>query len=252
MIEVFSDTNELYRCAAEKYVAISRRAIQDRGRFLAVLPGGTTPLQLFGLLSGEYNPRTDWTRSHFFWTDERCVPSNDPANNFHQARMALFNKIDIPEGNIHRILTDKDPQTAAKEYAKTLEGFAESPGKYPAFDFVLLGMGEDGHTASLFPESPVDPDTPTLAVTANYQGRPSNRVTLTPVIFNQSRYILFIVTGSKKAQALLKTLERNGDPVAIPARRIQPLNGELHWLVDREAAGKIIKNKETVLTWKWH
>ncbi|MBM3126419.1 MAG: 6-phosphogluconolactonase [Chloroflexi bacterium] len=252
MIEIFSDTNELYRFAAEEFVAMSRRAIRDRGQFLAVLPGGTTPLPLFDLLSGEYKRRMDWTRTHFFWTDERCVPSNTPDNNYFQARMGLFDKIDLPEGNIHRILTDKDPQTAAGEYAKTLESFAESPGKHPAFDFVLLGMGEDGHTASLFPNSPVDPQTPTLAVDANYRGRPSNRITLTPVIFNQSRYILFIVTGSKKAPALLRALEKNGDPVAIPARRIQPLTGELHWIVDREAAVNILKNKETVLPWKLH
>ena len=233
---------ELSNSAKRSFIEIANETIKARGRFLTVLSGGFTPLKLYEKLAKE---NLDWTRVHFFWGDERCVPVDDPGNNFGQAKKVWFDNIGAT--NIHRIKSDPstgsgqrfEPARAASDYAATLKVFAEPPLDWPRFDLVLLGMGEDGHTASLFPGSPVDVDSPTLAVTANYQDRPANRVTLTPMVFNQAREIWFLVTGSSKAETLRKVLKGEYKPDVYPAQRIQPVNGNLVWMID-EAAGSLL------------
>jgi len=191
-------------------------------------------MKLYALLATE---KLDWTRMHFFWGDERCVPVNDPGNTYGMMREILFDKIGAT--NIHRVESELEPAAAARAYAKTLSGFADAPFDFPRFDLVLLGMGDDGHTASLFPGSPVNIDSPTIAVTAHYQDRPANRISLTPKVFNQAREVWFLVTGAGKAETLRRVITGEKHPEQLPAQRIQPENGNLTWLVD-EAAGKYI------------
>jgi 6-phosphogluconolactonase len=235
MIRVFKDINELSQYAANSFAEIANQSIAERGRFLTALSGGNTPMQLYKLLGESFHDKVDWTRTHFFWGDERCVPVDDAGNSYGQTKKVLFDKIDIPDENIHRVLSELEPDSASREYARTLSGFAEPPLAWPRFDLTLLGMGDDGHTASLFPNSPVDVDSPTLAVTANYQGRPANRVTLTPKVLNSSRNIMFLVCGKSKAAVLSKVFNDNYEPEELPVQRIVPENGSLTLLIDEEA-----------------
>jgi 6-phosphogluconolactonase len=235
MIKVFNGINELSQYAANLFIEIANQSIVKRGRFLAALSGGSTPMRLYELLGNKFQNEVDWSCIHFFWGDERCVPVKDAGNSYGQTKKVLFDKINIPDENIHRVLSELEPDSAASDYARTLKIFAEPPLEWPRFDLVLLGMGDDGHTASLFPNSSVEVDSPTLAVTANYQGRPANRVTLTPKVLNSSRNIVFLVTGKSKAETLSRVLGNLYTPQQLPAQRIAPTDGNLDWLIDQEA-----------------
>lgn len=233
-IQKFRDSDELSQAATAAFIELANRAITERGRFLVSLSGGSTPMKLYERLANE---TLDWTRIHFFWGDERCVPVDDPGNTYGQTKKILFDEIGTT--NIHRIEAELEPAQAAQAYAHTLSEFADAPFDFPHFDLVLLGMGDDGHTASLFPGSSVEIDTPIIAVSAHYQDRPANRVSLTPKVFNQAREIWFLVTGAGKAETLRNVIKGDGNLELYPARRIQPVNGNLIWMVD-EAAGKFL------------
>ncbi|PIV28147.1 MAG: 6-phosphogluconolactonase [Anaerolineae bacterium CG03_land_8_20_14_0_80_58_20] len=236
-IRIFKDADELSRAAADLFVTLAVQSIRERGRFLVALSGGSTPMALYRLLARE---PIDWTRIHVFWGDERLVPPEDAENSYGQAREALLKHIPIPTENIHRVASELDPVAAARDYASILREFAAPPLDWPRFDLVLLGLGEDGHTASLFPGSPVDATEPVIAVTAQYQGRPARRVTLTPLVFNAARQVIFLVTGANKAVTLRGVFDDYNSSEQIPAKRIQPADGQVTWLVDK-AAGKEIK-----------
>jgi 6-phosphogluconolactonase len=211
----------------KSFIQIASEAIESRGRFLVSLAGGNTPMKLYEKLS---NVKLDWTRVHFFWGDERCVPINDDGNSYGQTKKILFDKIGVT--NIHRVNTDLPPASAATHYAHALNFFADAPLDFPRFDLVLLGLGEDGHTASLFPNSPVDVEESVIPVTAQYQDRPANRVTLTPKVFNEAKEIWFLVAGKNKAEILNKVINGEKNLELYPAQRIQPKNGNLIWWVD--------------------
>jgi 6-phosphogluconolactonase len=236
MVRIFKDSDELSRVAADMFVTLATQAIRERGRFIVALSGGSTPTALYRLLARE---PLDWTRVHIFWGDERLVPPDDPESSYGQAREVLLKHLPIPSENIHRVASDLEPDAAATDYARVLKGFAAPPLDWPRFDLVLLGMGEDGHTASLFPGSPVDATEPVIAVTAHYQGRPAQRVTLTPLVFNAARQVVFLVTGANKAVTLTGVFGDYNSVEQIPAKRIQPTDGKVTWLVD-EAAGMMI------------
>lgn len=222
----------------KSFFQLANQAIESRGRFLISLAGGGTPMKLYEKLAAS-REKLDWTRVHFFWGDERCVPIDDAGNNFGQVKKVLLDKIHAT--NIHRINTDLKPDSAATHYAHTLNFFADAPLAFPCFDLVLLGLGEDGHTASLFPNSPVEVDEPVISVTANYQDRPANRVTLTQKVFNEAHEIWFLVTGKNKAEILNTVINGENNLALYPAQRIQPTNGNLVWWIDEEA-GKLLEN----------
>lgn len=241
-VHIFKDLEELSQLAAELFVSQSVQSIADRDHFLVALNGGSTPNRLFQLLATDFRKRVDWSKVQVFWGDERCVPPDDPGSSYGQARETLLKHVAIPEMNIHRVEGELGPVGASVDYAVTLKRFASSPTDWPRFDLVYLGMGEDGHTASLFPGSPVEVSKPTMPVTAHYQDRPANRVTLTPVVFNDARMIAFMATGEKKAQTLAEVLSDRYNPELYPAQRIHPTNGRLTWLVDEAAASRLPKN----------
>ncbi|MBI5824172.1 MAG: 6-phosphogluconolactonase [Chloroflexi bacterium] len=234
MITTLKDISELSQYAARSFIGIANKAIEERGRFLVALSGGSTPMRLYELLGDQFQNDVDWSRAHFFWGDERCVPVDDAGNSYGQTKKILFDKIGAT--NIHRVNSDLAPDSAAMDYAHTLKVFSEPPLDWPRFDLVLLGMGDDGHTASLFPNSPVDVTSPTLAVTANYQDRPASRVTLTQLVINDAREIWFLVAGKNKAETLLNVLDGAYKPRLYPAQRIKPVDGNLVWMIDEEAA----------------
>ncbi len=232
-IEIFNTTDELFHAAAEAIAGYLAAAIRARGRASFVLTGGNTPKAVYELLAASpLSEHLDWRQVLLFWGDERCVPPDDPASNYGMAWRTLISRLLIPAENIHRILGElADPTEAAELYENGIRSTfpRESP---PSFDLVLLGMGDDGHTASLFPGTTWDEE---RWVVANYVARlESNRVTMTPRILNAARKILFLTSGSSKASALAGVLEdRTG---AYPAKRIQPQSGDLTWMVDKAAA----------------
>jgi 6-phosphogluconolactonase len=236
-VRIFKEYEALSIAAAEFFVETAAQALQSRERFLVALSGGGTPTGLYKLLAEEpYRHQVDWSRAFVFWGDERCVPPDDPGSNYHQAVDLLLSHLPIPEENILRVKGELEPAEASDEYAQVLRRFAAPSQNWPRFDLVLLGMGADGHTASLFPGSQVEVASPTLAVTANYQDRPAKRVTLTPLVLNSARKVLFLVTSEAKASTLKEVLSGAYRPGQLPAQRIQPTDGKLVWLVDEAAA----------------
>jgi 6-phosphogluconolactonase len=243
-LKIFPDIQSMSRFAAEQIVEVTRAAVASRGRALIALSGGSTPQTLFELLAQPpYRDQLAWKQIHFFWADERCVPPDHPQSNYGQAKRALFDHIPLPPENIHRLQGELEPVLAAEEYIKELGKFSEGKQAWPCFDFVLLGMGADGHTASLFPDSinPAEQTSPAIAVTASYQGRPAERVSLTPLVFNYAKNVLFLVSGPEKADALGEVLSGPADPQHFPAQRIRPVDGKVTWIVDEAAAQGIVK-----------
>ena len=238
-LRIFKDTERLSQHAANIFVEQAAQAIAMHSRFLVALKGGNTPVRLFQLLATEYHDKVDWHNIHVFWGDERCVPPDDPRSCYGQAQGLLLSHVPIPEANIHRVKGELTPAEASTEYTQVLKSFAEDNLEFPRFDLVYLGMGEDGHTASLFPGSPVQVTETVIPVTAQYQDRPANRVTMTQLVFNQAYMVVFMATGEKKAVTLAEVLSDRYNPAQYPAQRIDPQVGQLIWLVDESAASKL-------------
>ena len=248
---IFDDYESLSRIAVEHTIFLARTAVAERGQFTFALSGGGTPQRLFELLAyPEYVEQISWPEMHIFWGDERCVPPDQEGSSYKQAYDAFLCKVPIPTRNIHRIRGELPPAEAADDYARLLLEFVHlhpptplslNKQDFPRFDLVLLGMGTDGHTASLFPGPIPDREraSPTLPVTAHYGDRPANRVSLTPLVFNTARNIFFLATGAAKAETLHAVLNGSHDPEHLPAQRIQPENGQVTWFVDQEAAKKL-------------
>jgi len=228
---ICQDDTSLARAAAERFVTLTQEAIAARGRFDVALAGGGTPRTTYKLLATpELASQVDWSRVHVFWGDERSVPPTDPDSNARMARETLLDRVGIPEASIHRIRGEWPPEAAAQDYEREI---LEILGKQPRFDLILLGMGTDGHTASLFPGSAAICENERLVVAAYVKALKAWRITITLPLINAARHVLILVSGTTKAEALARI--RSGQP--LPAALVSPVNGRLTWLVDRAAAG---------------
>ena len=237
-IVIVPDAEALARSGAQRFVQLAQQASDSRGRFTAALSGGSTPHGMYRLLAEEpYRSEVPWQQVHLFWGDERCVPPDHPGSNYRMAEEALLSHVPVPPENVHRVQGELAPQQAARAYGRDLEDFFCGP--HARFDLVQLGLGSDGHTASLFPGAAALQETTDLvaAVEAHYEDRPACRITLTLPAINMSRHILFLVTGSSKAEILREVLSEPRGP--LPAQRVRPTAGELAWLVDEAAAGEL-------------
>jgi 6-phosphogluconolactonase len=237
-VSVYPDVDSLSRAAAEMFSQVADQVIDERKRLLIAISGGSTPKRLFQILSRPpYAQGLAWESIHFFWCDERLVPADHPESNFAQADKWLFSQINIPVENLHRMRGEATPAKAVDEYRRLLESFGEDDLQWPRLDLAFLGLGADGHTASLFPGvfHPEEMSSPVVAVTADYQGRPGGRLTLTPLVLNSARNVIFMVTGKDKANAVSGTLTGLTDLAKWPAQRIRPLDGKLIWMLDDEA-----------------
>jgi len=246
-VRIFETAAELYDVAAARIVELAAKAVVSRDRFLLVLAGGETPKPLYQKLAREpLRTALPWRKTHLFWGDERAVPPDDAQSNYRMAAEQLLHALSLPEANVHRIPGELSAAAAAREYSQELRAMADGGQAWPRFDLVLLGLGSDGHTASLFPGSmhPSRSAQATLAVTGSYEQRATSRVTLTPPVFNSARNIFFLVSGEGKADVLANVLEGNKSAVRYPARRIKPHNGCVTWFVDSAAASKLTTRHE--------
>ena len=240
-VEILVDAPLLARRAAEYFVQWSGDAIRTGGRFTVALAGGSTPRQMYGLLAGpSFSSRVDWEHVHFFWGDERCVPPEHSDSNYRMAWEALLSGIYIPDANIHRIQAELPAEEAALAYERELRQFFGD--EIPCFDLILLGLGPDGHTASLFPGSPALRETSRWVVPVSHAAPPPplvSRVTLTPPVLNAAAKVVFLVSGAGKAGRLVQVLRGPLQPERLPAQTVQPVTGRLLWLVDQAAAARL-------------
>ena len=233
-IQVYPNSARLMQAAAEVVAAAGEAAIAAQRRFNLVLAGGQTPAALYSLLAANpYAARLNWEAVHVFWGDERCVPPNHPESNYRMARETLLDHVPIPPRNVHRVRGEDDPVRAALAYQDELRAHFNGP---PRFDLVLLGMGADGHTASLFPGAPALAEHVRLAVAAFATHSGSWRVTLTYPALNAAALVVFLVSGGSKAETLRAVLEGPQRPAELPAQAVRPTGGRLLWLADADAA----------------
>jgi 6-phosphogluconolactonase len=239
---VVEDGAALARAGADEFEGRAAEAVAAGGAFRVVLSGGSTPRGLLSLLASDpYRARLPWGAIHFFWGDERPVPPDHPDSNYGMARETLLSRVPVPPNNVHRIPgEEEDLGVAAAAYERTLKGVFRLTGEErPRFDLVYLGLGSDGHTASLFPGTKALHEERRLVV-ANWVGKLySHRITLTAPVLNAAALVVFLVAGADKAVPLKAVLEGPREPDQLPAQLIQPEGGRLVWLVDRPAAARL-------------
>ena len=248
-IEVLATAADLFHAAAEEFVRLARTAIGAQGRFTVALAGGSTPKALYSLLASNYADFV-WNRVFLFFGDERHVPPTDPDSNYRMVEESLLAKIKpaIPAENVFRVAAENpDAAAAASDYESQLRKFFElrsevrpgdRPGEFPRFDLILLGMGPDGHTASLFPDSAALDEQSRLVV-ANWVAKfNTHRITFTFPVLNRAAEVMFMVSGGDKADMLRQVLEGKSTP-PLPSQRVQPSDGKLLWMIDEAAAAKL-------------
>ncbi|HET6179173.1 MAG TPA: 6-phosphogluconolactonase [Candidatus Sulfotelmatobacter sp.] len=237
-VRTLTTPQELFAAAAEEVVHAASEAVAQRGRFTIALSGGSTPKSLFNLLATNARTTLPWDHMYFFWGDERHVPPTDPESNYRMADEAMLSKIPVAAGNVFRILAENpNADAAAADYEQALRKFfALEVGAAPRFDLILLGMGPDGHTASLFPNSAALQEKSRLVVANWVEKFKTHRLTFTLPVLNAARSVAFLVSGTDKASALKAVLQSDAPGEQYPAKLVQPTNGSLIWMVDRAAA----------------
>ncbi len=235
---VFPSTDEVLSGLADFFVAQARAAVAARGRFAVALSGGSSPKKLYELLaSAAYRGQVSWPQVFFFFGDERNVPADDPQSNYRMAKTALLDPLGIPAAQVFPVNTTLPPAEAARAYTQTIaDFFAETPAR---FDLVLLGLGDNSHTASLFPHTSVLRATTADAQVVFVEELQADRITLTAPLINQARAVAFLVFGADKAAAVRRVLHGERNVAEYPAQLIAPAAGEAHWFLDQAAASEL-------------
>jgi 6-phosphogluconolactonase len=233
-LRVFESPQDVAAALADLFVAQARAAIEGRGTFFAALAGGRTPQAAYALLAEpERRDAIDWPHVSISFGDERCVPPESDDSNYKMAFDSFLSKVPVPPRNVHRMHGEDEPARAARDYAQVL---VETMGEAPRFDLMFLGMGEDGHTASLFPGTDPRTDEDQLVRAVLAGAHVPQRLTVTPLIINNSKHVAIAVEGAAKASTLQAVREGPYDPVKYPVQIVFPQSGELTWLVDKAAA----------------
>lgn len=243
-IAVYPDIDTISQHAAQYVVRIANEAVVTRGRFTIALSGGSTPRKLYSLLGSEpYLSQIDWKLVEIFWSDERRVPPDDPESNYRLAHETLLSHVSTPAPQVHRMPADQpDRDAAALAYTQEMQRAFGTNG-IPSFDLMQLGMGPEGHTASLFPHQPSLHETERLVMPVSVPKPPPDRLTFTPPLLNAARNILFLATGADKADALHAVLEGPYNPDEYPAQIVKPAHGEVMWMVDAAIAKNLTMNR---------
>jgi 6-phosphogluconolactonase len=239
-VRVFDEAEAVARAAAARIAELARESVEARGVFTLALSGGSTPRRVYELLAGEdFREGIDWPNVHVFFGDERMVPPDSAESNYRMANEALLARVPVPPENVHRIDGVGDAAANASAYESEMRGLFGEDAEWPRFDHVLLGMGDDGHTASLFPGTEALTES-RLWVAPNWVEKLGAwRVTLTAPVINAARHVTFLVTGSAKAERLREVLKGERVPSRLPSQLIRPPDGTLEWFVDREAASSL-------------
>jgi 6-phosphogluconolactonase len=240
-IRTVATPQELFAAAAEEVVRAANEAVAQRGRFTIALSGGSTPRSLFTLLATNARASLPWDRTFFFWGDERHVPPTDPDSNYRMAEESMLSKIPVALGNVFRVAAENpNAADAAQAYEQTLKKFfALAPGQFPRFDLILLGMGPDGHTASLFAGTAALQEKSRLVVANWVEKLKTNRLSLTLPVLNAAANVTFLVSGIDKAPVLKLVLEGNVPGEQYPAKLVRPSDGKVIWFLDRAAASQL-------------
>ncbi|WP_116109338.1 6-phosphogluconolactonase [Lewinella sp. IMCC34191] len=237
-LHVYTDGQEVARAFADHLV--KKLEEKAEGPFFWALSGGSTPKLLFKLLAAEYKDKIDWSRLHFFWGDDRMVPYDSPESNYGEVRTLLFKHVPVVEDQIHPVPTDLDPEAAAEAYAATItELLPQNSDGLPIFDLNMLGMGGDGHTASIFPDNMGLLTSDKICAVATHPESGQKRVTLTGPVIDASDEVVFLITGGSKTLRVAQIINREQLADTFPAAHIQPTSGELHWFLDRAAAHEV-------------
>ena len=237
-IRILNTPQELFQAAAAEFISLASMAIRDHEKFSVALSGGSTPKSLYSVLA---KATLSWEKIFFFWSDERHVPPDHPESNYRMAKEALLSIVPVPPENIFRVRAEeKDANVVAQDYEKALRSFFRlRPGEFPRFDLILLGLGPDGHTASLFPNTPALNETKRLVVANWVEKFKTNRITFTYPVLNYAACVIFLVSGGDKSEIVREVLENPG--ADLPSQKVHPVNGRLLWLLDNDAASKLSK-----------
>jgi 6-phosphogluconolactonase len=238
-VEVAATAADLFHAAAEEFSRVGRQAIGAQGRFAVALSGGSTPKSLYSLLASRYAD-FPWARTYFFFGDERHVPPTDPESNYRMVNESLLSKVAIPAQNVFRVKAENpDAAAAAADYEAQLRKFFElKPNQFPRFDLIFLGLGPDGHTASLFPDSEGLKETTKFVIANRVEKFKTYRISFTFPVLNNAGEVIFLASGSDKAEMVREVLEGKPTPT-LPAQQVQPTNGRLLWMLDESAAAKL-------------
>lgn len=221
---------------ASRFAKILKEDVSNSANFFnLVLSGGSTPKVVFDFLSDNYQKEIEWNKIRFFWGDERCVPPDNEESNYLMTNKHLFSKVKIPEKNIFRIEGEREPELEAERYSGIILQNVPSVNKFPSFDLVMLGLGEDGHTASIFPDNLRLINTEKICEVAEHPISQQKRITLTGKVINNSKKVLFLITGENKSKIVDTIINRKSGFDKLPASYINPINGELIWLLDKKS-----------------
>jgi 6-phosphogluconolactonase len=236
-VKIFQKPKKVAKSVAKEIIKLTRQSAQSR--FNIVLSGGKTPQKLFDVLGEKYNDSVSWERIHFWWGDERCVSPGSDKSNFKLANDLLLSKISIPEENIHRIRGENDPEEEAPRYEREIKENLNYRGETPVFDLILLGLGEDGHTASIFPDQLELFEEERICVATSHPLTGQPRITLSGRVLNNANRVFFMVTGEEKSMRISEIMNDDEAAKLMPAYYIEPKNGTLTWYLDEAAASKI-------------
>ena len=239
-VKIFHTPSDLAGYFAEELIARIRKAARNQRPFTIALSGGSTPKFLFKILAEKYSVSVDWRYVHFFWGDERCVPPDDPESNFGAASLIFLSKIKIPAENIHMIHGEENPRREAARYSEEIRKFTSQTNGLPAFDIIILGMGDDGHTASIFPGNLHLLESEKICETALHPVSGQQRITITGKVINNSDSVYFMVTGDSKAKIIKQIFKKEPASLNFPATHIIPMQGRAFWLLDEKAGAYII------------
>jgi 6-phosphogluconolactonase len=242
-IEIFSSPEALADKLAGDMAGMIKESSDKNILFTMALSGGNTPKFLFPVLADRLKDSVAWEKVHIFWVDERCVPAGDPESNYGMTKSLLIDRIKIPAENIHRIIGEAPPTGEVKRYSAEIADFTVPRRRLPVFDLILLGLGDDGHTASIFPGNEKLFNSDKVCGKTVHPVTHQNRITITGSVINNAAKIFFIVTGGSKAKVVSATIDPKSG-VSFPASRVLPLNGVLKWYLDEAAAGLIVEKEK--------